>query len=284
MATDNASREQGFRQAFQRFLGRDPKQDSVQAFLNSGLSVADRTREILQSPEFRQRQRAFLQPTTEFGIEGINAAGTQQETEFQTLLEQLQNQQQELSRKRGESPQNILGQFASVGRARSSRAEEIATERDKEFQSALNEITRSRTNAQSQRALSAAQRASQIAELRRGQRLTEDELVRNALSQFDQERQTGRQFDLEELRQQFQERQIQAQTAQQQAAQRGVITSGGQQRLIDLISGDTVQELGAAGSPSDLSNIIGGLTPDQIDSIPDNILQTIGRSLGFEVI
>lgn len=264
MAETREQREAGIREAYRRYLGRDIDQQGLNDFLARGdISLADRTREILGSREFADRQNTRATNLFEPAFQGLDRDAQGLDTQYQDLI-------QGLERRKKEMPEEVLGQFSRRGLLRSDKASEALTQES-------GALERQFTSASRERASRLADLAARRAELVMQQQDTRNQLMLNPSDQFEKELQ-------QRLQNQMAERQLREQLASREASQRQIVTSGGQQRLIDAITGSTVADLGAAGSPAQFGQIIGGLTPDQVDGIPDNILQAIGRSLGFEVI
>lgn len=220
-------------EASKRYTGKDFGQNGYdQAFEDSGMSATDRIREILNSGEAQQygQQQASNIFTPQISQVDQTAASTK--SDLDTLIKQLQDQQQAL-------PEQTFNNFNRRGLFRSSMAEKAVA-------SGVGQLGSQIGNAQIQRSTRLADLAAQRASLLNKQTQYANDFTSGNRSAFEQqtaEQEAARQKA--EYEQQLQ--QMRLQTALAQASNRGSGSGTGSSILDNWLAG----QMGGVSQPQD---------------------------------
>lgn len=146
-----AAELQAYQDAFQKYLGRQSDQAGIDAFNNSGISLDNRIREIMGSDEYKQRVAGQAANIYQPQISQVDRATAQTTSDMDTLIKQLQQQQQD-------APEQIFNDFNRRGLFRSSASQKAVAD-------TVGKLTSQLGNAQIQRSTRLADLAAQRANL-----------------------------------------------------------------------------------------------------------------------
>lgn len=177
---------QALNRAVGQYTGKQVDVNAVDpAFMNSGVSLADRIREVINSPEAQSYARS--QADAQYGsqINSLDRQSAQTKSDMDTLIAELQKQQQD-------APEQIFSDFNRRGLFRSSAAEKSVAATTGKLASQLG-------NAQIQRSTRLADLATQRASLLNAQTQFGNNIINKNLDQFNQaqEAELQRQHELQ---------------------------------------------------------------------------------------